>query len=317
MMTRFIKQYLCFQGLFLLRGCAGIGLVRTLFLLTIVILGFVVLSTYPSWYSLIIFFFLVFFYNSRKKDRDFLKSIVGMKYKVCYFALYFMISLPFLAISVANGEWYEVLLYPFLVAIVSFSPTISGTFHSLKVTHPLMCKESYEYVEGFRSCWLAYVAVLFFSMLGAYHGNIQISKVMTILVCFMLVFFHSLEYRREYVLNYPKAISVFLFKIRHIVLNNVIWLLPFMVLIVAFSPTFGSLRFCLVMALVSMISVINALSIRILFERQDLITVMVNSLLYVLALTSIKCHAVLMFCLGVLLCLSVLSYNKIKKITRL
>ena len=314
--SHIIKQYLSVHGLFVLRFCRELGLCRVTFLL--LLLAFVCVSfiSFSPHAAIMIYILVIYVYNSRKKDRDFLKMVVGGKYRICYLSLYMVIAFPFLVVSAFRGDWYDVILYPFFAAVIAYLPPLGG-FARFRLSHPLLTKGAYEYICGFRTWWVLYVVLLLVSVLGAYNGNMRIPKVMSIFASYVLTMFYTIEHRREYVLNYPKASTVFIFKLKNIVVNNAVYLLPFFALILGFERSLHVLHTCMMLYLISMTTMVSTLSFRILFEEQEIMTFILISMFYVVAAISVKYPIALLFYSIVTSALLVIAYKKEKKITRI
>lgn len=313
--SHIIKHYLSVHGLFMMRFCRELGLCRVIFLLILAVMFFTSLSFSPH-VALMVYCIAIYVYNSRKRDRDFLKMVVGGRYKVCYFLLYMIIALPFGCVPAIRGDWYEVVLYPLIAAIVAYLPPLSGLAR-FRLSHPLLTKGAYEYVSGFRSWWVWYIVLLLVSVLGAYNGNMRIPKVMSIFASYVMIMFYTMEHRREYVLNYPKASAVFMFKIKNIVANNAVCLLPFLVLILGFERSMHGLYTCVMLYLISVATMASTLSFRILFGKQDVMSFFLITLFYVSAAMSVKYPMILLFYYIVTFALLAIAYREEKKVTRI
>ena len=211
-------------------------------------------------------------YNAKKRDRDFLKITIGEKYRICYWALYSVMALPFSVMSAVTANWWMIAFYPLSAAVVAFSPSLNKSVN-LRLSHPLLTKDAYEYLSGFRFSSLLYVGLLVFSVLGACNGNVQIPKVVSLVVIYVLNAFYMLDYRCEYILNYPNARAIFIFKMKNILINNAVCLFPFLVLILGFSFSMHSLYTC------AILSMLGTLSFRILLEKTGLVELLLVTLL--------------------------------------
>lgn len=311
-----ILQYMRLQFLFMMRLCKEISPLHIviLFLLTVAVL--IYLSSLPSYIPLLVYCALICYYNSQKRDRIFLKIIIGKTYKICYWILYTVISLPFFMVSVLTANYLMACLYPIVAAIVAFllSSTININF---RISHPLLTKEAYEYLRGFRSLSVIYICLLVFSLLGAWAGNMRIPKVLTFLTIYLLNCFYLLDYREEYVLNYSRARDMVVLKLKNIIINNAVCLLPFFVLLVAFEHSMYSFYMCLWYYTISVVTMINSLCFRILFEKPDFITFGIVSAFYAVAVSSVICPIVLPIPVAVSFVLLVSAYYKVKRITRI
>ena len=313
--SHILRQYLSVHGLFMMRFCRELGLCRVAFLLLIAVVFFTLLSFSPH-AAIMIYCIAIYVYNSRKRDRAFLKTVVGRKYRVCYLSLYMVIAFPFLVVSAITGDWYEIILYPLVATIVAYMPSLNG-FARFRLSHPFLTKGAYEYISGFRAWWVWYAVLLLVSVLGAYNGNTRIPKVMSIFASYVMIMFYTMEHRREYVLNYPKASTIFIFKMKNIIVNNAVCLIPFLVLILGFERSVHGLYICVMLYLISMTTMFSTLSFRILFEKQDVLTFFIITLFYVLAAISVEYPIALLFYSIVTSASLFIAYKKEKKITRI
>ncbi|MBR5972598.1 MAG: hypothetical protein IK017_08095 [Paludibacteraceae bacterium] len=311
-----ILQYLRIQILFVSRFCMDIGPFRIVFLLVLMAFLFMNLFFLPKFVPLMVYSLMIYVYNAKKKDREFLKIIVGKKYKICYFILYMIIALPFLLISALETNWCEMVLYPLSAVLIAFSPSLKKNVR-LRFSHPLLTKDAYEYLSGFRLSSVLYVVLFVISVMGAFNGNVKISKVMSAVVVYILNLFYMIDYRSEYVLNYSHAKSIFILKIKNIVVNNAVCLLPFLVLILGFEHTIHSFYICVLMYVISVMTMINTLSFRILFEKTDVIEALLVTMFYAIAMLSLIYFAILPFCVVAAITLSFAANYKVKKITRI
>ena len=311
-----VIQYLRIQALFVSRFCTNIGPFRIVFLFVLIAFLFVNLISMPKYIPLMVYSLMIYVYNAKKKDREFLKIVIGKKYKICYLILYMIIALPFLLISALEASWFEMLLYPLSAVLIAFSPSLQKNVR-LRFSHPLLTNDAYEYLSGFRFSSVLYVVLFTISVVGVFNGNVKISKVMSAVAVYILNLFYMIDYRSEYVLNYSTAKSIFILKIRNIVFNNAVCLLPFLVLILGFEHTIHSFYICLLMYVVSVMTMISTLSFRILFEESDIIEGLLVTMFYMVAMLSLKW---LMFLPGyafVDLSLLIAANYKVKKITRI
>lgn len=311
-----LKQYLHVLRIGVCRFFQGIGPFRFALLLLLAVAVFMNLFFMPSYVPLVIYALIIYIYNARKRDREFLRIVVGERYKLCYCILYSIISFPFFLISLLKTDWIVAASYPLLAVFITFLPSFNK-FVGLRFSHSFLTKDAYEYQSGFRFSSMLYVALFLFSVMGACHGNSQIPKVLVVCAVFLLNVFYMLEYRCEYVLNYSKASAIFLFKVKNITINNAVYLLPFFALILVFEHSTRSLYVCLMLYIISVVTMISSLSFRIIFEKPDLIACLLITLFYVVAVSSIRYLGVLPICVVVSFSLLVAAYCKVKKITRI
>lgn len=319
-----LRQYLGIQGLFVIRLLKQLAPHHVIFLLLFIAFGFFFLSTQPPYVPLVVYSLLILFCNVKMKDRTFLRMTVGTGYRLCYLALYSMISLPFLAVSVVSfvalanieSNWCILALYPVITLTIAFLPSLDKSV-GIRISHPLLTKDAYEYLSGFRTQFVAHIVMFAISVFGAWHDNIRISKAITILMVFLVNLFYMSEYRCEYLFNYLNANAVFKLKFKNIVVNNIICLSPFFLLLWAFAPTSHTIYTILMLYLVSVATMISTLAIRIMFEKQDVATFLIVFILFAVAVSSVWYPIVLpIFCI-VDVALTSISFHKLKQLTKI
>ena len=310
-----VKLYLSLQGIFFIRLLKEMALHHIIVLLLLYIVAFFVFSSISPYFSLLAYGVFILYYNWKKKDREFLKIQFGNDYKICYFLLYTILSLPFLIISVVSANWMIVFFYPMIAAFIAFLLQ-ANKIVDLRISNPLLTEDAYEYVSGFRAISIFYIALFVFSFMGAYAGNMRIPKILSCIAIYIFAMSYFLEYREEYLLNYSCVIDVFKKKVKDVIVNNVVCLIPFFLLIFCFEHTCRSLYLCILLYVISVLSMINILTFRILFERQEFFTFFMITTFYAIALFSVMYPIVLFLHLIVTFVLLVPAYNKVKIITR-
>lgn len=319
-----IRQYLGIQGLFVIRLLKQLAPHHVIFLLLFIAFGFFFLSTQPPYVPLVVYSLLILFCNVKMKDRTFLKMTVGTSYRLCYLALYSMISLPFLAVSVVSfvalanieSNWCILALYPVITLTIAFLPSLDKSV-GIRISHPLLTKDAYEYLSGFRTQFVAHIVMFAISVFGAWHDNIRISKAITILMVFLVNLFYMSEYRCEYLFNYLNANAVFKLKFKNIVVNNIVCLLPFFLLLLVFDPTSHTLYTCAIIYVVCVETMASTLAIRIIFEKQDVATFLIVFVLIAFAITSVWYPIVILIYSIVDVALMSIVIHKLKHITRI
>lgn len=311
-----IIQYLRMQSLFLSRFCMNLGPFRIAFLLVLIVVLYMNLLFMPSYVPIILYGLLIYIYNSMKKDREFLRIVIGKKFKICYFILYMILALPFFIVSILKANWSELALYPFVAICVTFIPTIKNNVR-LRFLHPLLTKDAYEFLSGFRISGVWYVVLFVISVMGAINGNVKISKVMLVVAIYILNLFYMIDYRSEYVLNYSNAKSIFFLKIKNMLINSAVCLIPFFVLILAFEHTTHSFYICVLLYIISVMTMICTLSFRILFEKSDIVEALLVTMFFMIAMLSLIYFVILPICAVTAISLLLVAYYKVKKITRI
>ena len=169
-----------------LRLLYEIGVIRSFILIGICLVLLTALYRFSNdlfYLPIFVYGFIMFIYQSNRKDKAFLKIFIKIPY-IVYAVEYACLALPFISISLLYKEFISVVYYILIIALVPLIPSLKAQLP--KISCPLFTKGSYEYQLLLRKNLILLVLFIIISALGIYNNNEKILYVFAVfysLVC--------------------------------------------------------------------------------------------------------------------------------------
>lgn len=163
----------------LIRILSGLGFFRSLILLLFffVVIAFL-FKIRREWVIPVVCLLLIEYYHNYRKDKCFLKQYVSdVELFLC--KEYYLLSAPLMLLELLKGYWIGGICMLFIGLLIPFQKYLGWHVHPLKLK--FLYVGNMEYVRMFRRCWLVYLLLFIFSILGVIHDNIRITKACMIL----------------------------------------------------------------------------------------------------------------------------------------
>lgn len=224
-----------------LRLLKGIGLFRSLFLLTVLILLFYILIKVGNKWIIPTGTILgLIFYHNERKDKEFLS--IQTKQIISFLRMeYILLGLPFILIELSKGYLFEAGGILTVSLCLPFLRTVKWRSHAIPL--PFLYKGGIEYLRMFRQYGWLYLLLFSVTLIGALHNNIRIGKVcLLIWGVVQATAFTSIPHRQE--LTFFQKYSAFQkYLLRSSAWNVMITCLPVAGIILSFSPTWENILY--------------------------------------------------------------------------
>lgn len=264
-----IVLYVRLQGLILWRLIKELGVVMTFVTGCLLGLLLLVVSQLPPYAGAGVCTVLLVVIHLNRGDRTFLQSLSGRGYRWLYLTDYFLLSMPFVILSLLNGYFQEMVLYGAAIGLIPMIPKVNLQLPF--PTHPLLMKGGYEYQNSFRLSVIFYFALLTVSLFGLCYGNLRIAEVSLTLFILIFGFLLAQPVRSSYLYNYHSVRYLFWMKIRLSLLNSIVLLGPFLLLMLIGDFSGRMVVVCILVFLATVVYFIQIEFLRFIWGRNGLL----------------------------------------------
>ena len=235
--------YLKLRSKQLMRLLAGIGPVRSLFVLLMIVgIGAVLVRIERGWVVPAVVVAGLWIYHHGRKDRAFLTQQVGQPARFLR-SEYLLIGFPFLCLEAwkENLSGCAVILLAGIVLPAVKPVRWRGRSFSL----PFLYKGGLEYLRLFRHYGWLYVSLLLVAVIGALHGNVRVAKAgLLVWGALQTAAFASIP-RREERIHFQSEKRWVRYVCLSSLWNGTVTALPLMAVILCTSPAMSEVKFAL------------------------------------------------------------------------
>ncbi|OAV64845.1 hypothetical protein Barb6_03081 [Bacteroidales bacterium Barb6] len=211
------------------RGIAGGGVLRlSLVLLLLFGLSTAYIKGAKEYISPAVFCFLLYAVHTGRKDRHFIKVFWGRKSVFLYGSEYFLLSIPFLAVSLCKGYYADLVL---IVSSILLSPVLFRfKIKGIQLSCPFFRKGSYEYQSAFRTNFIFLALCYFMAFIGMYKGNANLLYVFYVLSGLLYIIPLFKKEPVIYTVNFIRVKDLLAVKFVNVIYNTLLLLLPLLLI---------------------------------------------------------------------------------------
>ena len=222
-------NYLRIRALSFLRNWYGIGVFRALVILLLLLVSAAMyIHLIPNYFSSVLIGSMVYMLHTNRKDKKFVKSIFRNKSTIIYWAEYLLLSSFFFVVMIYKGFYNEIPIALILIICSPFAFVFKIKWKG--INNPLFLKGGYEYILGFRTYFVLLLVCYSLCLIGLLKDNLNITFVFYMAIGILLSTFFTqpepLIYSKQYL-----SVKYFIYmKLKQILWNNFVTLIPISVL---------------------------------------------------------------------------------------
>ncbi|MCF6351895.1 MAG: hypothetical protein L3J06_02690 [Cyclobacteriaceae bacterium] len=214
---------------------------------------------------------ILIYIQRNRLDINFLKGIHPFKYKLLLFLEYLILSTPFFIVYLIENSLSTIWYSPLTIIILFILIQKNWSFNRLIVIPYFLNKESYEWISFFRNgAWFYFAGVLMLIISSQYFSVEITTSLFLIYLTFIITYAYSVNEPIYYIINCNRNTKMLIKnKMKYIVIYFILFSIPTLLL---FILSRGESWYSLVYVyIISIISLINAVSLKLIFWNQSFI----------------------------------------------
>ena len=307
-----LKLYFSLELKIICRIFKAMGIVPSLMVLAVFAALLFYMSGIPAHFILVVYMVLALSIQQARKDKILLQNLFGMKYRFLLMAEDLLLGIPFYFVLFLQKSYLQMLLIVVMVIFLPFIPSCNTDFRL--PTHPLMQKGSMEYKRSMRLYGFFYLLLIAASFIGFCYGNIRITKVAMWLDGIILGFLLLMPVTPTYLYHYASSGHLIRSKVLLTFYNNLILILPFLLLYMCYQPSWQHLGSCFVAYFSTSLLLLQVNFLRFLFSSDNILEGFIYFALVGVCLLTIAFPLLLLLSLAITLFLVCKDYLILKAI---
>lgn len=235
--------YLKLRWNYNVRLLKGLGIIRSLILLFMIVLAVIILCKVKNeWVLPVVCSLLLVSYHNIRRDKEFLANQIS-NLRLFLQKEYFVVSLFFILITLFKGDWLAAVFILAVGLVLPYQKHINCQFTPIKLG--FLYHGNMEYIRMFRRYWWIYLSLVTCSILGSVHGNMRIAKVCMILGGFIQSDAYNMIPNINMLTKFKSYRQFQYMMWKSTIWNVVVLSIPFILIVIAFDFQMNDILFVL------------------------------------------------------------------------